>query len=150
MVQEKYGVRLATQEKGRLRKMIRAGRSSAQAITRARILIKIDEGWTAPQVATALDVSERTVFRTKRRYAEEGLDEVLRRHNQVNRPRKVDERVEAHPISSTGQALIALACGCLRPWPSKRPTCRLNPTSPPSGCGRAREDAAASCRSIPS
>ena len=31
MVQEKYGVRLATQEKGRLRKMIRAGRSSAQA-----------------------------------------------------------------------------------------------------------------------
>ena len=88
MVQEKYGFRLATQEKGRLRKMIRAGRSSAQAITRARILIKIDEGWTAPQVAAALDVSERTVFRTKRRYAEEGLDEVLRRHNQVNRPRR--------------------------------------------------------------
>ena len=48
MVQEKYGVRLATQEKGRLRKMIRAGRSSAQAITRARILIKIDEGWDRP------------------------------------------------------------------------------------------------------
>ncbi len=102
MVQEKYGVRLATQEKGRLRKVIRAGRSSAQAITRARILLKIDEGWPAPQVAAALDVSERTVFRTKRRYAEEGLDEVLRHHNQVNRPRKVDERVEAH--------LIALAC----------------------------------------
>ena len=110
MVQEKYGVRLATQEKGRLRNMIRAGRSSAQAITRARILIKIDEGWTAPQVATALEVSERTVFRTKRRYAEEGLDEMLRHRNQVNRPRKVDERVEAHPVSSTGQALIALAC----------------------------------------
>ena len=102
MVQEKYGVRLATQEKGRLRKMIRGGRSSAQAITRARILIKIDEGWTAPHVATALDVSERTVFRTKRRYVEEGLEEVLRHHNQINRPRKVDERVEAH--------LIALAC----------------------------------------
>ena len=102
MVQEKYGVRLATQEKGRLRRMIRAGRSSAQAITRARILLKIDEGWPAPRVATALDVSERTVFRTKRRYVEEGLEEVLRHHNQVNRPRKVDERVESH--------LIALAC----------------------------------------
>ena len=82
--------------------MIRSGRNSAQAITRARILLKIDEGWSAPQAAAALDVSERTVFRTKRRYAEEGLDEVLRHHNQVNRPRKVDERVEAH--------LIALAC----------------------------------------
>ena len=102
MVQEKYGVRLATQEKGRLRKMIRAGRSSAQAITRARILIKIDEGWTAPQVATALDVSERTVFRTKRRYAEEGLDEVLRHHNQVNRPRKVDERATLAVNSGQG------------------------------------------------
>ena len=110
MVQEKYGVRLATHEKGRLRQMIRAGRSSAQAITRGRILLKIDAGWTAPQVAAALEVSERTVFRTKRRYAEEGLDEVLRHHNQVNRPRKVDEKVEAHPVSSTGQALIALAC----------------------------------------
>ena len=95
MVQEKYGVRLATQEKGRLRKMIRAGRSSAQAITRARILIKLDEGWTAPQVATALDVSERTVFRTKRRYAEEGLDE----RDQVNRPRKVDEKGGGPPDS---------------------------------------------------
>ena len=110
MVQEKYGVRLAAQEKGRLRRMIRSGRNSAQAITRARILLKIDEGWSAPQAAAALDVSERTVFRTKRRYAEEGLDEVLRHHNQVNRPRKVDEKVEAHPVSSTGQALIALAC----------------------------------------
>ena len=43
MVQEKYGVQLSTQEKGRLRQMIRAGRSSAQAITRARILLKTDE-----------------------------------------------------------------------------------------------------------
>ena len=32
----------------------------------------MDEGWTAPQVAAALEVSERTVFRTKRRYAEGG------------------------------------------------------------------------------
>ena len=124
MVQEKYGVRLATQEKGRLRKMIRAGRSSAQAITRARILIKIDEGWTAPQVATALDVSERTVFRTKRRYAEEGLDEVLRHHNQVNRPRKVDERVEAH--------LIALACS---PVPDGQPLDHAGPGGQGGGVG---------------
>ena len=102
MVQERYGVQLSTQEKGRLRQMIRAGRSSAQAITRARILLKTDEGWTASQVAAALDISERTVFRAKRRYAEEGLDEVLRHRNQVNRYRKLDDRTEAH--------LIALAC----------------------------------------
>ena len=102
MVQEKYGVQVSTHEKVRLRQMIRAGSSSAQAITRARILLKTDEGWTASQVATALDLSERTVFRAKRRYAGEGLNEVLRHCNQVNWYQKVDDRVEAH--------LIALAC----------------------------------------
>ena len=102
MVQEIYSVHLSAQEKGRLSKMIRAGRNSAQAITRARILLKIDEGRTASEVAAALDVSERTVFRAKRRYVEEGLEEVLRHHNSPNPYRKVDDRVEAH--------LIALAC----------------------------------------
>ena len=96
------GVASIVQEKGRLRQMIRAGRSSAQATTRARILLRTDEGWTASQVAAALDISERTVFRAKRRYAEEGLDEVLRHRNQVNRYRKLNDRTEAH--------LIALAC----------------------------------------
>ncbi len=54
------------------------------------------------QVAAALDTSPRTVFRTKRRYAEEGLDGVLYDHPQANRYRKLDDRGEAH--------LIALAC----------------------------------------
>ena len=59
MVQKKYVVRLSSEEKRHLRKVVRSGRSSAQAITRARILLKVDEGWTAVQVATALDISER-------------------------------------------------------------------------------------------
>ena len=81
MVLEKYEVHLSSQEKGQLRRIIRSGRSSAQAITRARILLTTDEGWTTAQVAAALDVSERTVFRAKRRYAGKGLDEVLWRRN---------------------------------------------------------------------
>ena len=77
MAREKYGVRLKTEERGRLQQLIGSARSSARAMTRARILLKMDEGWTAPQAAAALEVSQRTVFRIKRRYAEEGLDEVL-------------------------------------------------------------------------
>ena len=42
------------------------------------------------------------VFRTKRRYVEEGLGGVLHDHSQANRYRKLDDRGEAH--------LIALAC----------------------------------------
>ncbi len=76
--------------------------SFAQAITRARILLKVDEGWRAAQVATSLDISERTVIRAGKRYAQEGLEETLHRRNQAYRYRKVDERGEAH--------LTALAC----------------------------------------
>ena len=45
MVQEKYGVRLTGQERGRLRRMIRAGKSSAQAITRPAYCSRPTRGW---------------------------------------------------------------------------------------------------------
>ena len=110
MVAEKYAVRLSSEGRAQLERLIRSDQRSARVINRARILLKSDEGWSAPQVAAALDTSQRTVFRTKRRYAEEGLDGVLHDHPQANRYRKLDDRGEAHPVSSTGQALIALAC----------------------------------------
>ena len=53
-------------------------------------------------MAAALDTSQRTVFRTKGRYAKEGLDGVLHDHPQANRYCKLDDRGEAH--------LVALAC----------------------------------------
>ena len=80
----------------------RAGRSPARVTARARILLKTDEGWSAPRVAQALDVSEGIVFRIKRRFAEEGLDVAVQDRPQANRYRKLDDRGEAH--------LIALAC----------------------------------------
>ena len=111
MVAEKYGVRLPSEDRDHLERLIRSGQRSARVINRARILLKTDEGWSASQVAVALDTSPRTVFRTKRRYAEEGLlsyiltnlpGGVLYDHPQANRYRKLDDRGEAH--------LIALAC----------------------------------------
>ena len=102
MVQEKYTVRLSVEDRDQLRQLIRSGQCSARVINRSRILLKIDDGWSASQVAVALDTSPRTVFRTKRRYSEEGLGGVLQDHPQANRYRKLDDRGEAH--------LIALAC----------------------------------------
>ncbi len=110
MVQEKYAVRLSAEDRDQLERLIRSGQRSARVINRVRILLKTDAGWSASQVAAALDTSPRTVFRTKRRYAEEGLGGVRHDHPQANRYRKLDDRGEAHPVSSTGQALIALAC----------------------------------------
>ena len=102
MVREKFAVRLTPEERNQLEHMVRAGKSSARVTTRARILLKTDEGWPAPKVAQALDVVEGTVFRIKRRFAEDGLDGALKDRTQPHRYRKLDDRGEAH--------LIALAC----------------------------------------
>ena len=74
MRRQKYPVRLDHEERERLQQLIRGGKSRARVMTRARILLRSDEGWTAPKVAEALDVSVGTVFRIKRRFAEDGLD----------------------------------------------------------------------------
>ncbi len=110
MALEQYAVRLTPDEREQLSRLIRSGKSSARIVARARILLKVAEGWNAPQVSAALDVSKGTVYRAKRRYAEEGLAGVSQDWVQANRYRKLDDKGEAHPVSSTGQALIALAC----------------------------------------
>ena len=99
---EKYAVGLTGEQRDELEHLVRAGKSPARVTTRARILLKTDEGWSAPQVAQALDVAQGTVFGIKRRFAEEGLAGVLQDRTQANRYRKLDDRGEAH--------LIALAC----------------------------------------
>ena len=102
MVREKYGVRLTAEERKQLEHLVRAGRGSARVATRARILLKTDEGWSAPSVSQALDVAVGTVFNVKRRFAEGRLEGVLNDRPQAHRYRKMDDRAEAH--------LIALAC----------------------------------------
>ncbi len=99
---KRYTIELTTEEREQLNRLIRGGKHAARIVTRARILVKIDEGWKVPQIAAALDVSEGTVYRVKRRYAADGLDGVLRDRVQANRFRKLDDKGEAH--------LIALAC----------------------------------------
>ena len=102
MSEKRYTIQLTEEEREQLNRLVRDGKHAARIATRARILLKIDEGWNAAQVASALDVAEGTVYRVKRRYADEGLDGVLRDRVQANRFRKLDDKGEAH--------LIALAC----------------------------------------
>ena len=44
MVQERYAVRLSSEDREQLRELIHGGRHSARVINRARILLKTDEG----------------------------------------------------------------------------------------------------------
>ena len=99
MVRDKYAVRLAPEQREELQRLIRVGKRSARVTARARILLKSDDGWAAPQVAEALDAALSTVYRVKQRFAEEGLEGVLQDRPQANRPRKLDDRGEAHLIA---------------------------------------------------
>ena len=110
MVREKYAVRLTSEERENLQRLVRGGKSPARMTAQARILLKTGDGWSAPQVAEVLDVAEGTVYRIKRRFVEDGLEGALWERTQAHRYRKLDDRGEAHPVSSTGQALVALAC----------------------------------------
>jgi len=102
----KYAVHLTREERAQLKALLKAGTAPTRKLTHARILLKADQkthGLDDAYIADMLEVHPRTVQRVRRRYVLEGLESALD-HLQPRRlkPRKLDERGEAH--------LIALAC----------------------------------------
>lgn len=106
---KKYVVRLSEDERNQLNEMIRKGKSSAQRLMKARILLKADvsdagEGWSDSRIIEALETSATTVYRTRQQLVEEGFEAVLSRKQRARPsvPRIFDGEKEAR--------LIALAC----------------------------------------
>lgn len=104
---KRHLVKLSEEERAELQTFVRTGHRSAQAITRARILLLADEQGEArndADIARTLGVNLHTVEANRKRYAENGLKAVLDRRPRKDRgvPIKVDGRVEAR--------LTALAC----------------------------------------
>lgn len=101
---KKYIVTLTDEERQYLRQMLSGGEEKVRKLTRARILLKTDEGWTDEVIAKALDIGASTIARTRRRFVEEGFEAALNRRRSTRRyERKLDGDAEAH--------LVALACG---------------------------------------
>jgi len=106
---KKYVVRLSSQEREHLSRLISSGKGPARLFTRARILLKADVGrhgpaWSDQKISEALEVTVQTVERVRQQLVEEGFEAVLTRHpyrQKVSR-RKVDGEIEAR--------LVALAC----------------------------------------
>lgn len=98
----KYVVRLTEDERDRLQALLRKGITPTRQVTRARVLLKADEGWGDGAVAKALEIGASTVWRTRKRYVEEGLDQALRERPRPGSRPKLDGKQEAH--------LIAVAC----------------------------------------
>lgn len=106
---QKYFVRLTSEERQYLEKIVSSGNAPARKIRRARILLKSDcsEGgpnWSYEAICDALDVNSMTVANVRKAFAEGGLEKALNR--------KKPEREYEHALDGNAEAhLIALACG---------------------------------------
>jgi transposase len=99
---KRYVVELTEGERAHLRDLLRRGKASVRMVTRARVLLKADEGRTDEAIAAALDVGTATVGRIRRRFVEEGLERALRERPRPGQRRRLSGKQEAH--------LIAVAC----------------------------------------
>lgn len=109
----KYLVHLSAEERQQLRTLVNVGHAPTRRLTHARILLKADQnahGLHDRLIAEALDIHPRTVLRVRQRYVLDGLEAALDQlQPQRLKPRKLDERAEAH--------LIALACSTVPECP---------------------------------
>lgn len=106
---KKYVVRLSVEEREQLEGLLRKGKSTAQRLLKARILLKADasaggEGWSDSRIIKALDTSVSMVYRVRKQLVEEGFEAVLSRKQRATPAvaRIFDGEREAK--------LIALAC----------------------------------------
>ena len=109
MANKKFIVELSEGERARLKALISKGRASANAILKARILLKSDQGedgerWKDEEICEALDTNISMVTRVREKLVTQGLDAVLSRKKRLTPPIKpiFDGKAQAR--------LTALAC----------------------------------------
>src|SRR3984893_18518200 len=106
---KKYVVRLSGEERERLEALIRKGKSPAQRLTKARILLKADvsetgEGWSDSRIIEALGTGASMLYRVRRQLVEEGLEAIM------SRKQRAMPAVQKIFDGEKEAKLIALAC----------------------------------------
>jgi len=98
----RYRVTLTHEEEEQLREMVRGGKGGVRRLKRAQILLAANAGTTDEIIAANVAAGTSTVYRTKRRFVEEGLEEALREEPRPGAERKLSAAEEA--------LLVATAC----------------------------------------
>src|SRR5216683_3010412 len=106
---KRYVVRLSGDEREQLEPLIRKGKSPAQRLLKARILLKADvsesgEGWSDSRIIKALETSASMVYRVRKQLVEEGFAAVL------SRKQRATPAVQRIFDGEKEAKLIALAC----------------------------------------
>jgi hypothetical protein len=89
-------------ERSRLQTFVHLGHESARARTRAQVLPKLGEGWSLAEICRAFDVCRNIVLAVRARFAEGGVDAVVRHQRQVRYRQALTGSQQAY--------LIAIAC----------------------------------------
>lgn len=98
----RYRITLTSEEREQLRGMIQAGKERVRRLKRAQILLAAAGGSGDAAIAANVGVGTSTVYRTKRRFVEEGLEAALSEEPRPGAERKLAAKEEA--------LLIATAC----------------------------------------
>lgn len=102
MPKKLYLINLNDEEQQSLLEMTRRGKIKARQMKRAMILLKANEGFSDPQIMSALNVSPPCVERIRKRFVLGGMEKALNEDPRPGQKRKLDGRAEA--------ALLATAC----------------------------------------
>ena len=98
----RYIVELAASEREQLRQLVSQGSERARRVKRGQVLLAAARGESDAVIARTLSVGTSTIYRTKRRFVEEGLDAALSEAPRPGRERKLSGEEEA--------LLVAMAC----------------------------------------
>lgn len=113
---KRYKVVLTNEERQQLEKLISSGIAPARKLTRARILLKVDEGLGKTEISQVLDVTNNTVTNVCRSFQSQRLAAIERKKPNREYEHSLDGEAEAH--------LIAIACSA-PPQGRERWTLRL-------------------------
>ena len=98
----RYRVTLTGDEREQLQNLVRGGKGAVRRIKRAQILLAADAKSTDEAIAINVGAGTSTVYRTKQRFVEQGLEQALSESPRPGAPRKLDAGDES--------LLIAVAC----------------------------------------
>ena len=98
----RYCVDLTGDERAELSQMLSAGKQAVRRLKRAQILLAADARASDDEIERAIGASGSTVYRTKRRFVESGLEAALSEEPRPGAERKLTGRQEA--------LLVATAC----------------------------------------
>ena len=98
----RYRVTLSSEERTQLQALVQGGKGPVRRLKRAQVLLASDRRSSDEQIAVNVSVGTSTVYRTKRRFVEEGLEAALSEAPRPGAERKLAAAEEA--------LLVATAC----------------------------------------